>query len=102
MGWQVAGSRLTVAMASPCSGRMKLDSSVSMALTSHSASTAQHRAQRVKPKPPSLGRCFAHLMFTTLHTWWPDTGLKPSVYVKDLQHCFQLGSRAGSCEALEG
>lgn len=36
----MAGSRLTVAMASPCSGRMKLDSSVSMALTSHSASTA--------------------------------------------------------------
>ncbi len=36
----MTGSRRTVAMAPPCSGRMKLDSSVSTALTSHNASTA--------------------------------------------------------------
>ena len=48
----MAGSRLTVAMASPCSGRMKLDSSVSMALTSHSASTAQHSARSVSSRRP--------------------------------------------------
>ena len=61
MGWQVAGLRLTVAMASPCSGRMKLDSSVSMALTSHSASTAQHSAQREKLEHPSQGIAPQHL-----------------------------------------
>ena len=41
----MTGSRLTVAMAPPCSGRMKLDSSVSTALTSHSASTAVQKAR---------------------------------------------------------
>ena len=58
---EVETNKATMTVTSPCSGRMKLDSSVSMALTSHSASTAQHSAQRVKPEHLSLGVASQHL-----------------------------------------
>lgn len=62
-GRDVAGSRHTVAMASPCSGRMKLDSSVSTALTSHRASTAKPHTSMIHT---SYKPCLCH----ALHAIW--------------------------------